>query len=172
MNQFPHYRVAIPDEQGHIYSIHFMAIMSEDPKAIPLLLSHGWPGSFLEFLSIIPILAASKSPSFHLIVPSLPGFGFSSPPPLDRDIEPLPEVTAIFHKLMTGLGFSKCAFHPSSRAPVLISYRCRRCTRRRSRILHLSPASQNVSRTLHHIPRQHGHDRTTKRIRHGQRIRA
>jgi len=121
MNQFPHYRVAIPDEQGHIYSIHFMAIMSEDPKAIPLLLSHGWPGSFLEFLSIIPILAASKSPSFHLIVPSLPGFGFSSPPPLDRDIEPLPEVTAIFHKLMTGLGFSKCAFHPSSDVPVLIA---------------------------------------------------
>ena len=83
-------------------------MMSPDPKAIPLMLLHGWPGSFVEFLDIIPILAASKAPAFHLIVPSLPGFGFSSPPSLERNIEPMPEVPAIMHKLMTGLGFSAC----------------------------------------------------------------
>lgn len=70
INQYKHYRAPIQDEHGYTYSIHFMAVMSEDPKAIPLLLLHGWPGSFAEFLALVPLLAASKSPAFHLIVPS------------------------------------------------------------------------------------------------------
>jgi len=109
INQFPHYKVAIPDAKGFDYSIHFIAVLNKDPNAIPLMLLHGWPGSFAEFLALIPLLAESTSPAFHLIVPSLPGFGFSSGPPLDRDIEPLKDVSYLMNKLMTGLGFSSYA---------------------------------------------------------------
>jgi microsomal epoxide hydrolase len=63
-------------------TIHFIHERSPRPDAIPLLLIHGWPGSFLEFLAMIEPLTHPKdshSPAFHVIVPSLPGFGFSGP---------------------------------------------------------------------------------------------
>jgi len=60
--------------------------------------------SFLESLSLIPILAASTSPAFHLIIPSLPGYAFSSPPPLDRDFG-VYDAARLVHKHMVGLGF-------------------------------------------------------------------
>ena len=56
--------------------IHFLHIRSSDPHARPLLLTHGWPGSVLEFLDVLEPL----SESFHLVVPALPGYGFSGKP--------------------------------------------------------------------------------------------
>lgn len=61
-------------------------------------------GSFLEFLNIIPILTASTSPAFHIIVPSAPGYAFSSPPPADLDFT-VTDVARLMDKLMVGLGF-------------------------------------------------------------------
>ena len=66
--------------------IHLLHIRSKHTKAIPLLLTHGWPGSVLEFLDIIPRLVdptnwgGSVAEAFHLVIPSLPGFGFSGKP--------------------------------------------------------------------------------------------
>jgi pimeloyl-ACP methyl ester carboxylesterase len=66
-------------------TIHFLHIRSADPQAIPLILTHGWPGSIAEFLDIIGPLtdpAAYGDPdgqAFHLVIPSLPGFGWSGP---------------------------------------------------------------------------------------------
>jgi microsomal epoxide hydrolase len=69
---------------------------------------HGWPGSFLEFLPILRRLkSAYATPAelpYHIIVPSLPGYAFSSPPPLDRDFR-LEDCARILDKLMTQLGF-------------------------------------------------------------------
>ena len=64
---------------------HFLHVQSSQPNATPIVLLHGWPGSFLEFLDVIPLLTepaangAPDAPAFHVVVPSLPGFGFSTP---------------------------------------------------------------------------------------------
>jgi pimeloyl-ACP methyl ester carboxylesterase len=71
LNHLPHFRAAVDGQR-----IHFVHVRSAAPKAVPLLLLHGWPGSFVEMLDIIPML----SDRFHVVVPSLPGYGFSDPP--------------------------------------------------------------------------------------------
>ncbi|QRV92975.1 epoxide hydrolase [Ceratobasidium sp. AG-Ba] len=80
MKKFNHSTVDI----GNI-TVHFIHQRSSDPKAIPLLLTHGWPGSFYEFHNVIkPLSNTGKDSniSFHIVVPSLPGHGFSSPAPI------------------------------------------------------------------------------------------
>ena len=66
--------------------IHFLHVRSPHPDARPLILTHGWPGSVIEFLDAIPLLTdpvahgGSAEDSFHVVVPSLPGYGFSGKP--------------------------------------------------------------------------------------------
>ncbi|KAF5573293.1 epoxide hydrolase [Fusarium pseudoanthophilum] len=84
-------------------TIHFIHQKSHNPKAIPLVLNHGWPGSFLEF---IPLLEKLKD-DFHLIIPSLPGFAFSSAPPPTWTVD---DTARLFNTLMTKvLGYPKYA---------------------------------------------------------------
>ena len=65
--------------------VHFLHVRSPEPDAVPLILTHGWPGSVVEFLDIIGPLADPRShgkdPSiaFDLVIPSLPGFAFTAP---------------------------------------------------------------------------------------------
>lgn len=65
--------------------IHFLHVRSTEPTALPLLLTHGWPGSFVEFLDLIGPLTnpvahgRHGSEAFHVVIPSLPGFGSSEP---------------------------------------------------------------------------------------------
>jgi pimeloyl-ACP methyl ester carboxylesterase len=67
-------------------AIHFLHVRSPDPAALPLLMTHGWPGSVIEFLKVIGKLADPAShggdpaDAFHVVVPSLPGYGFSGKP--------------------------------------------------------------------------------------------
>jgi pimeloyl-ACP methyl ester carboxylesterase len=81
LNEFSHYRAAIDGLQ-----IHFVHARSSDPDAVPLLLLHGWPSSFVQMLDLIPLLTEPAAhglpdlPSFHVVAASLPGFGFSSIP--------------------------------------------------------------------------------------------
>jgi pimeloyl-ACP methyl ester carboxylesterase len=66
--------------------IHFLHIRSPEPDALPLIMTHGWPGSVIEFSKVIgplsdPVAHGGKaSDAFHLVVPSLPGYGFSDRP--------------------------------------------------------------------------------------------
>lgn len=88
-------------------SIHFVALFSQKEDAIPVILLHGWPGSFLEFLPLLQIFREEYIPStlpYHFIVPSMPGYAFSSGPPLDRNFTVF-DVARIFNKLMNDLGF-------------------------------------------------------------------
>ena len=74
---------------------------------MPLLLMHGWPGSFLEFLGVLDEFKKKydeDSLPFHLIVPSLPGYGYSNGPPLDKDFN-TEGIAKVMDKLMIGLGF-------------------------------------------------------------------
>jgi pimeloyl-ACP methyl ester carboxylesterase len=78
---FHHYRYPTAEAP-----IHFIHEKGKGPSPVPLILTHGWPGSFLEMLRIIPLLtdpaAHGHDPadSFHVVVPSLPGFGYSGRP--------------------------------------------------------------------------------------------
>jgi epoxide hydrolase len=66
-------------------NVHFLHVRSPEPEALPLLITHGWPGSIAEFLDIIGPLAdpaahgGDPADAFHVIAPSIPGFGFSGP---------------------------------------------------------------------------------------------
>ncbi len=81
INSFPHFRATI-DGVG----LHFIHARGRGPNPLPLVLTHGWPGSFLEMLDILPLLTdpaahgADARDSFDVIVPSIPGFGFSDRP--------------------------------------------------------------------------------------------
>ncbi|MEE1791161.1 epoxide hydrolase [Streptomyces sp. BE308] len=67
--------------------VHFLHVVSPEPDATPLLLTHGWPGSVAEFLDVIGPLSDPRAhggdpaDAFHLVIPSIPGYGFSSPLP-------------------------------------------------------------------------------------------
>ncbi|KAF2486016.1 Alpha/Beta hydrolase protein [Neohortaea acidophila] len=105
LNQFPHFKTHI---EG--LDIHFIHQRSPNPNAIPILLLHGWPGSFHEFSEVIPPLCEGNNtdgPSFHCIVPSLPGFCFSSPPA--RRGWTVKDTARVFHTLMQRLGYSAYA---------------------------------------------------------------
>lgn len=72
---------------------------------MPLLITHGWPGSFLEMLKLVPLLTIDPEFSFDLVIPSVIGFGFS-----DKPLDPgcnAGLVAELWHKLMTGLGYNR-----------------------------------------------------------------
>jgi len=110
INSFPNFIVSIKDDQGIETDIQFLALFSKKKDAIPIAFYHGWPGSILEFLSLLDLLK-KKYPSpeelpYHVIVPSLPGYAFSSGPPVDQDYS-MEQAAMCLDKLMRGLGFSK-----------------------------------------------------------------
>ncbi|MFG2798865.1 epoxide hydrolase family protein [Streptomyces pseudovenezuelae] len=70
LNELPQFVTEIDGAQ-----VHFLHLRSARPDALPLILTHGWPGSVVEFLGVI----GSLSEDFHLVIPSIPGFGFSGP---------------------------------------------------------------------------------------------
>ncbi len=82
-------------------NIHFLHVRSTDPDALPLIMTHGWPGSVVEYLEVIEPLAET----FHLVIPSIPGFGFSGPttePGWNRY-----RVAAAWAELMARLGYPR-----------------------------------------------------------------
>ena len=106
LNKHPQFLARVGD-----YDIHFYHVKGRGPKPLPLVLTHGWPGSVFEFAEAIGPLSdpasygGSAEDAFDVIVPSMPGFGFSSKPnkPIGR-----PTVAALWNGLMTEvLGYSK-----------------------------------------------------------------
>ncbi|HEX3471836.1 MAG TPA: epoxide hydrolase [Silvibacterium sp.] len=91
--------------------IHFVHARGKGPSPIPLILTHGWPGSFLEMLGLLPLLTdpaahgADAGDSFDVVIPSLPGFGYS-----DRPAEPgmnVFRIAELWAGLMDELGYSR-----------------------------------------------------------------
>ena len=82
LNQLPQFTTTIDGA-----NLHFLHVRSPEPAATPLLLLHGWPGSVVEFLELVGPLTdpaahgGDPADAFHLVIPSLPGFGFSGPVP-------------------------------------------------------------------------------------------
>ena len=99
INRFPHFIAPVDG-----IDLHFIHEKGSGPAPLPLIISHGWPGSIVEFLDIIEPLAhperfgGSSEDAFDVIAPSLPGFGFSGRPP--RPIGPR-KIARLFATLMT-----------------------------------------------------------------------
>ena len=87
--------------------IHFLHVKSSRDNALPMVLTHGWPGSVREFFEAIPLLTEpdNDEQAFHLVIPSLPGFGFSGKPAeTGWGIE---KIAATWAKLMKRLGYAR-----------------------------------------------------------------
>ncbi len=109
LNQLPHFRTEIDG-----FGLHFIHVRGKGPNPMPLLLLHGWPDSFYRFYKLIPMLTDparfgyDPALSFDVIVPSLPGFGFSDKPLQRGGVNTID----LLFKLMTEkLGYSRFAVH-------------------------------------------------------------
>lgn len=111
LNALPNFMVTVRDDMlGYEFKLHFVALFSSQSTAVPIVLMHGWPGSILEFLPLLSLLLerypdAGELP-YHVVVPSLPGFGLSGAPPVDRDFT-LADLTRVMDAFMVGLGFGR-----------------------------------------------------------------
>ena len=106
LNELPQFTTTIDGQ-----NVHLLHLRSPEPDAFPLVLSHGWPGSVLEFLDVIGPLTnqgaygGDPADAFHLVIPSLPGFGFSGPtrePGWDSF-----RIAGAFAELMGRLGYER-----------------------------------------------------------------
>jgi epoxide hydrolase len=106
LNELPQFATMI-DGAG----VHFLHVRSAEPEALPLIITHGWPGSVVEFLDMVEPLTDPRShggdpaDAFHLVIPSIPGFGLSGPTGdpgwTDR------RVASAFAELMSRLGYER-----------------------------------------------------------------
>jgi epoxide hydrolase len=106
LNGYPQFITTIDGQ-----NVHFLHVRSPELDAFPLILSHGWPGSVVEFLDVIGPLTDPRShggdpaDSFHLVIPSLPGFGFSGPT-REPDWDSF-RIAGAFAELMGRLGYER-----------------------------------------------------------------
>lgn len=117
LNEFPQFTTEIDGQ-----TIHFLHVRSPEPDALPLIVTHGYPSSVAEFVNIIGPLTnprAHGGPSagsgqasadaFHVVAPSLPGFGFSTP--VQETGWDMPRISAAFAELMRRLGYERYGAH-------------------------------------------------------------
>jgi hypothetical protein len=110
LNAVPHFRAAVGDAR-----VHFVHVQGSGPDPLPLLLANGWPSSFVEYLGVLDRLAdpaaygGDPADAFSVVVPALPGYGFSAPYPgrLDRAT-----IAGLFDRLMVeSLGYASYVAH-------------------------------------------------------------
>ena len=113
LGQFAHFRAVVGGQP-----IHLVHQQGRGPAPLPLLLTHGWPGSFCEYLDLLPLLidpgthGGDPGDAFTVVAPSLPGFGFSGPPAAEGLTADA--VAGLWHRLMTeGLGYPRYTAHGS-----------------------------------------------------------
>ena len=106
LNALPQFRTTIDG-----LAIHYLHVRSPQPDALPLIITHGWPGSIIEFLEVIgpltdpPAYGGDSADAFHVVCPSLPGYGFS-----DKPTEPgwgIERIAATWSALMAELGYQR-----------------------------------------------------------------
>lgn len=109
LNRHPHFTTSV----DWCKQLHFIHQPSTRPNAIPLIFCHGWPGSFLEAMHIAKPLSEPEDPdaqAFHVVIPSLPGYTFSSGPPTkEHDIGDVDGYCRLLDALMRGLGYDRYA---------------------------------------------------------------
>jgi pimeloyl-ACP methyl ester carboxylesterase len=109
LNSFSHFRATMDDVQ-----IHFIHERARNGNGIPLILTHGWPSSFVELLALVPLLTdpvahGIDGPAFDVIIASLPGYGFSGRP--SHTCVNYRYIAGLWHRLMRGLGYERYGAH-------------------------------------------------------------
>lgn len=105
LNRFPQFLTELDGQR-----VHFLHVRSADPDAVPLLMVHGWPSTPFEFADAIgPLTAGADGRAFHVIAPSLPGYGFSTPSAAGWGN--LFRVAQAFAGLMAELGYDRYLVH-------------------------------------------------------------
>ncbi|KAK0611672.1 Alpha/Beta hydrolase protein [Immersiella caudata] len=116
LNSFPNFMINVTTtspENKQDFNLHFAALFSKNESAIPIILMHGWPGSWFEFAGVLDLLAAKYTPEtlpYHIVVPSIPDYGLSTRP-MDAEDDAI-ELTMegaseALNELMKELGFTK-----------------------------------------------------------------
>lgn len=106
LNRLPHFKATIDG-----LDIHFIHQQGKGPNPLPLILTHGWPGSFIEMEHILPLLTdpaahgGDPADAFDVVVPSLPGYGFSQAP-TGPGISSR-QIAGRWQQLMAGLGYER-----------------------------------------------------------------
>ncbi|SEI15346.1 Pimeloyl-ACP methyl ester carboxylesterase [Rhizobium tibeticum] len=106
LNSFPQFMTEIDG-----LDIHFIHVKSQHEKALPIIITHGWPGSIIEQMKIIKPLTdptafgGTEADAFHVVIPSLPGYGFSGKPK-EKGWNP-PRIAKAWAVLMQRLGYTK-----------------------------------------------------------------
>jgi pimeloyl-ACP methyl ester carboxylesterase len=105
LNRFAHFRAELDGVR-----IHFVHEQARSGRGIPLILTHGWPSAFVELLPLVPLLTDPEAhgiggPAFDVVIPSLPGYGFSERPA--RTGVNYRYVAGLWHRLMRGLGYQR-----------------------------------------------------------------
>lgn len=101
LNGFAQFSTEIEGE-----TVHFVHVKGKGAKSVPILLTNGWPANFVELLPLVPRLTAARNGvSFDVVIPSLPGYGFSSKP--KKPGMNLSAVAPLWAELMTRLGYEK-----------------------------------------------------------------
>lgn len=108
LNAHPHFRARV----GGV-DVHYVHRRAADGRGVPLLLTHGWPSTFAEYLPLVPLLTDPAShglagPAFDVVIPSLPGYGFTPRPPRAHTMR---DTAALWHQLMSGLGYPRYGAH-------------------------------------------------------------
>jgi hypothetical protein len=103
LNMFRHFRAEVDGIR-----IHFVHERARRGEGIPLILTHGWPSTFLELLPLVPFLTDPEAhrnagPAFDVVIPSLPGYGFSERPARVN----YRSIGKLWHRLMRGLGYAR-----------------------------------------------------------------
>lgn len=113
LNAFEQFTTVLDGGGDEPLPIHFIHAKSPEPDAIPLVLTHGWPGSVLEFLDVIGPLSDPRAhggdpaDAFHVVVPALPGYGYSGKPA--RAGWGVERISDAWRQLMHRLGYAKFA---------------------------------------------------------------
>jgi pimeloyl-ACP methyl ester carboxylesterase len=121
INALPHFRVDV-DGLG----IHVIHARGRGPAPLPLLITHGWPSSFVEMVALIPLLAdpgahgGDPRDAFDVVVPSVPGFGLSDRP--TRRGMTRSRVAALWPQLMSGLGYARFGAHGNDIGAVITAW--------------------------------------------------
>jgi pimeloyl-ACP methyl ester carboxylesterase len=104
LNGFAHFRAEVDGVR-----LHFVHERARGSEGIPLILTHGWPSNFVEYLPLVPVLTDPAAhgidgPAFDVVLPSLPGYGFSERP--ERPVT-YRDVARLWHRLMRALGYER-----------------------------------------------------------------
>ncbi|KAK3299449.1 Alpha/Beta hydrolase protein [Chaetomium fimeti] len=109
-NTFPQFTINVTaPSDGQVFDLHFAALFSQNPDAVPIILSHGWPSSWLDFIPIFELLAEKYTPEtlpYHIITPSIPDYGLSTRNQLTETELNFSKAAEALNELMKALGFN------------------------------------------------------------------